>query len=159
MTLLHWLGEDCHESFTSHFSRSDSLLHPSPVVFLFSHSFSCWPRSYLWVCPLCSEAAHGGANDAFLNPASAFCWSFLCHLSFFVYHVLKVSVLLERISASYQRETLMPTSLLCLPAANYHLDQGGFLTASCESPEKDCKTKAELKLNSNEGPKKGHCGI
>lgn len=55
MTLLHWLGEDCHESFTSHFSRSDSLLHPSPVVFLFSHSFSCWPRSYLWVCPLCSE--------------------------------------------------------------------------------------------------------
>lgn len=106
--------------------------------------------------PSMQRAAHGGANDAFLNPASAFCWSFLCHLSFFVYHVLKVSVLLERISASYQRDSLMPTSLLCLPAANYHLDQGGFLTASCESPEKDCKTKAELKLNSNEGPKKGH---
>lgn len=82
--------------------------------------------------PSTQRAAHGGANDAFLDPVCCF----LCRLSFFFNHVLKVSVLLERISASYQWDSLMPTSLLCLPAANYHLDQGGFLNASCGDLEK-----------------------
>lgn len=159
MTLLHWLGEDCHESFTSHFSRSDSLPHPSPVVFLFFHSFSCWPWSYLWVCPLCSKLHMEAQMMHFSTQPLLFVEALYAIFLFFVYHVLKVSVLLERISASYQQNSLMPTSLLFLPAANYHLDQGGFLTASCESLEKKCKTKAELKLNLNEGLKKGHCGI
>lgn len=142
MTLLHWLGEDCHESFASHFSRSDCLLHPSPVVLLFSRSSGCWPWAYLWAGPLRSELRMEAQMTHFSTQSVVF----LCRLSFFFNHVLKVSVLLERISASYQWDSLMPTSLLCLPAANYHLDQGGFLNASCGDLE---KKNARLKLNWN----------
>lgn len=104
---------------------------------------------------------YGGANDTFRNPVPAFCCSFY-EVSFFLLllfcHLLKVPVLLEKISASYQQDCLMPTSLFCLPAANYNLDQGSFLTGSYE---KLCTstTKAELKLNSNAGLRKGHSGI
>ena len=103
---------------------------------------------------------HGSANGTFHIQVSPFVLKPLCFL-LILRHVLKVSVMLERISASYQHDSPMPTSLLCPPAANYHVDQRSFLSGFIlyEKQTILCEAKAELKHNSNEEARKGHTGI
>lgn len=70
----------------------------------------------------CTSTVAGNGTSQTMTPP---CFSFVPAMS------VKMSVL-----ASYQWDSLMPTSLLWLPAANYHLDQRSFLPGSEEKPRK-----------------------
>lgn len=142
---LHWPGEDCDGSFSSH-----------SCLFCL---ISLLPQHLIMIVPVSSGSIQHAVsvNDMFHNPVSSFCWSFYIYFEI----VFKVSVVLEWISASYQQDSLMPTSLLCLPGLITIWTRGAFWLHHMKNPENVilCETKAELKLNSTEEPGKVHSGI